>query len=88
MDHRREFAVVTYEENLNAVRERVFRAEEAMDAYIHSHRHDSGQCMRLAVEVSAAWNELLDQLAALLSAHWEFQEVSNSHISHCQKKPN
>ena len=80
--------MVTYEENLNAVRERVSQAEEAMDAYIHSHRHNSEQFVRLAAEVSAAWDELLDQLAVLLSAHWEFQEVSNSQISHCQKKPN
>lgn len=80
--------MVTYEENLNAVRERVSQAEEAMEAYIHSHRYDSEQFMRIAAEVSAAWNELLDQLAALLSADWEFNEVSNSQISHCQKKPN
>jgi hypothetical protein len=79
--------VVTYEENLNAVRERVVKAEQAMDAYFRSHRHDSEECMRLAVEVSAAWDELLDQLAVLLSANWEFKQVSSSQTSHCQQRP-
>jgi hypothetical protein len=79
--------VVTYEENLIAVRERVFQAEEAMDGYIRSHRRDSEEFMRLSDEVTAARNELLDQLAALWSAHSEFKEVSNPQISHCQEKP-
>ncbi len=79
--------MVTYEENLNAVRERVFQAEQAMEAHLQSHRHDSEKCVRLASEVNAAWNELLDHLAVLLSAHPEFKEVSNPQISHCQGNP-
>ncbi len=54
-----------YEDKVRVARERVFQAEEAMDAYIHGKEYDSERFARLSDDVTTARNELLDQLSAL-----------------------
>ena len=61
---------MTYENSLKAARERVFQAEEAMEACLHSPQFDSERFRRLADEVSASRSERLERLSALRPPIW------------------
>ena len=68
MTHRREFAVVTYEDNVKATRERMLQAETALDAYLHGQRFDAVLFRELTHELSDARDDFLAVLTTLWPA--------------------
>jgi hypothetical protein len=68
MTHRREFAVVTYEDSVKATRERMLQAETALDAYLHGQRFDAVLFRELTHELSDARDDFLAVLTTLWPA--------------------
>ena len=74
-----------YEDKVRVARERVFQAEEAMDAYIHGKEYDSERFARLSDDVTTARNRALGSTIRIVSTRpnrqidYSFDESRKDH---------